>query len=234
MSTSTPAPADLLGRLSPGRSANFWMATFKNGTVCVATPASNSKSYVRKINSMLRSNGLPESMHQGVLSRLTSGNLVLSIKEDIDAVGKMYASLCREEGNQKMPNIAIVEIRQAQIARAGSVENIAEDVASLRGLSAGGRGVFCIVASKDRSPCLIIGTDKAALTDRINDEVSRRTLPARTLYGQLKRLDDGTVAMRSKHTVERLQRLVAAFIDAHIQNWPEVAILRDARFHSVR
>lgn len=202
------------------------MASFEEGAACVAAPASKGDSYARKVKSAIKANGRPVSMRQGVMSRLASGSLVLNVSGGLEESSALYAKLCRQDGNEGMPNISVVEVQGGKAARASRVDNIAEEARFLQGE---GRGVFCIVASKDqRPPQLLLGTDKDALSARVDAAAGVRTKPVRTLYGQVK-VRDGVVSMRSKLPVERLASLVESFVSAHSGCWPEVEVLRNAR-----
>jgi len=220
----------MLQKLPAGRDGLLWMASFRDEMVCVLAPSNKTEQYLSQLTKTLQANGRPDAMAQGVVSRLSSGTLVLSVSEDLDVAQQLYVKLCQEEGNEMLPDLAVVLMNGPQIADSIRVDNLIDELNAIAQIQDGVPGVFCILAVKDAAPKLLVDVDIDTLKVRAEQATATNTQPLRMVRGQIRRIEGKGLMMRSKQPIEQVETLVNHFVDAHTHSWPTVESLRTVRY----
>jgi hypothetical protein len=175
-----------------------------------------------------RKEGRPQKMSQGILSRMKTGTLILNTEDTIEVTRAVWAALCRMPGGDRLPGLAVFQVKDQHITRSGRAENLILDVESLRAIERGEKGYICVLRpSPEAKPIVIIDTDTTRAKARVARASEAAGQAVRVVRARVKADASGTLEVRSPKPIGRL---VQAWVRAHEDMWPDVATLRDATF----
>jgi len=219
--------AEVLEKLPAGRDALFWMGEVNGIPRCVITPAGKMDRYLDTIRAIVREDGMPSVMVKGVLSRLSSGTLALSIEEGLEKAQRLYAALCQESFDATLPPMVVIARKGRAVSGATMVTDLKAELETIEMMMDGESGVFCLIQDPNADvPHLLLDLDSEALKMRA---VAHTDDPSNIIRGQIRHVDGEGFMLRSKQPAERVQKMLRNVVQANAKAWPALSALRGAR-----
>ncbi|MEL6348170.1 MAG: hypothetical protein AAFV53_33990 [Myxococcota bacterium] len=207
----------------------FWIGVFQDTTACVLTPVKKSDAFIDLIQESVRTGGRPRGMMQGVMTRLSTGTLVVSTRSDALKAARLYARLCVVSDEVEMPSVSLIQLSGQKVVRGLSIVNLSSSVSALAEIKAGANGVFFIVQDETGASEVRFSTHPERLKQRFMER--KVAAPEATITrGRVRFVSGRGFVLRSALSVGRLTETVEGWVAANQEIWPSIRPLTNASF----